>query len=536
MAADAPPSPVSTKLSTAMKEYLNAKLEETPSMVAQLAFSFLSREVRERRIAGSAPDLEKVQNNVKSWRAKNKPDSMAPVMEICIRSMYEREDLSRAPVDLLVFCDSKDEHGTFLKRVVFSEFQVRFKPDFVMMDADKAQYNASDRNYMKQMLKDPRHFDAPSGAECYRDAPSGRRSRYDGGSASVPTCNIVNYDERLAEAGLPDQDHGPSETGANAVCLYDVDLSKPHADFMYKLRKYGMLDLTKFIRHTRAFIGGCSSTIGGCSSTKLSIPVGDVMADPDTTNNNRRLKAQYYKCRTDLIEEYENAEWYGLNTYQYCDGDVTTLADADGFSELLTDFTNYSMSIPVMLTEYGCVNPSFPTVGDYEAQRTWRQPGWLLGDDVRKVFTGGFAFEYSAETANSDGSGSSASAYPFTSYGAQNYELGYYSPEGLDRHHVLYNDSGFRPSPRTMTSRLTRTAPAPPDCPSGFSALADSTWESDSVEDESCPSEVLNYGPDGQRLDQLRGHHIECGQRRLVGFFGRQRVHGLGAAAGLCDR
>ncbi|EGZ11995.1 hypothetical protein PHYSODRAFT_380775, partial [Phytophthora sojae] len=30
----------------------------------------------------------------------------------------------------------------FLKRVVFSEIQVRFKPDFVMMDADKAQYNA----------------------------------------------------------------------------------------------------------------------------------------------------------------------------------------------------------------------------------------------------------------------------------------------------------------------------------------------------------------------------------------------------------
>ncbi|EEY61025.1 glycoside hydrolase, putative [Phytophthora infestans T30-4] len=229
-----------------------------------------------------------------------------------------------------------------------------------------------------------------------------------------------------------------AEAGVNAVRLYAVDPSKSHDGFMCELRKYGMYALVdlgascencsitvdeypacypgalktrgqqiitefaqydntlgfsagneinnlvkdastnapcqkKFIRDMRAFIGGCSSTM-------RSIPVGVVMADPDTTNNNRELNAQYYNCRTESSDKYENAEWYGLNTDQYCDGDVTELADADGFSQLLTDFSNYSMSIPVMLTEYGCVNPSFPTVGKYEAQRTWRQAGWLLGE------------------------------------------------------------------------------------------------------------------------------------------------------------
>jgi hypothetical protein len=362
-----------------------------------------------------------------------------------------------------------------------------------------------------------------------------------------------------------------SEAGANAVRLYAVDPSKSHDDFMCELRKYGMYALVdlgascencsitvdeypacypgslktrgqqiitefaqydntlgfsagneinnlvtdantnapcqkKFIRDMRAFIGGCSSTM-------RSVPVGVVMADPDTTNNNRELNAQYYNCRTDSTDQYENAEWYGLNTYEYCDGDVTSLDDADGFSELLTDFTNYSMSIPVMLTEYGCVNPSFPTIGDYEAQRTWLQAGWLLGDDFREVFSGGFAFEYATELSNSDGSGSTTSAYPFTSYGAQNYGLGYYSPEDCDWLDTMcvynpmpnfynlstqYNDSDFSSESSYSDFTADSSRSSPPDCPSGFSDLADSTWESDDVEDESCPSEVLNYECSGQ--------------------------------------
>ncbi|RLN97466.1 hypothetical protein BBJ28_00024791 [Nothophytophthora sp. Chile5] len=362
-----------------------------------------------------------------------------------------------------------------------------------------------------------------------------------------------------------------SAAGANAVRLYAVDPSKSHDAFMCELRKYGMYALVdlgascencsitvdeyptcypgslktrgeqiitefaqydntlgfsagnevnnlvtdastnapcqkKFIRDMRAFIGGCSSTM-------RSIPVGVVMADPDTTNNNRELNSEYYNCRTDSTDLYENAEWYGLNSYEYCDGDVTELSNATGFEQLLTDFQGYSLTIPVLLTEFGCVNPSFATSGDYKAQRSWLQAGWLLGSDFRDVFSGGFAFEYATELANSDGSGSSTSAYPFTSYGAQNYGLGYYSPEdcdwistqcvyntmpNYDNLATQYNATDFSDEDTYDDFSADSSRSSVPACPSGFAALADSTWESDSVDDESCPSSVLNYECSGQ--------------------------------------
>ncbi|KAG6594196.1 putative glycoside hydrolase [Phytophthora cinnamomi] len=289
-------------------------------------------------------------------------------------------------------------------------------------------------------------------------------------------------------------------TGANAVRLYAVDPSKSHDAFMCALRAKGMyalIDLAascqncaitkdaypacysaglksrgeqiilafaqydnvlgfsagnevnnevgadasvnapcqkKFIRDMRTFIASCKSI--------RQIPVGVVLADPALTNNNREVNAKYYNCRTDATDVHENAEWYGLNAYQYCDNTAKTITDAGaaGFKQLQTDFLSYNMTIPVMLTEYGCLNANFPKVGDYEAQRTWLQTGWLYSSDFRKVFSGGFAFEYSTELQNSAFS-TPASVYPFTSYGPQNYGLGYFSPADCDHTSVacVYN-------------------------------------------------------------------------------------------------
>ncbi|KAE9303226.1 hypothetical protein PF008_g22282 [Phytophthora fragariae] len=250
----------------------------------------------------------------------------------------------------------------------------------------------------------------------------------------------------------------------------------------------------KFIRDMRAFLGGCSSF--------RDIPVGVVMADPDTTNNNREVNSKYYNCRTDSSDEYENAEWYGLNTYQYCDATITEFASSGGFEKLLTDFSSYDLTIPVMLTEFGCVNPSFPTVDGYEAQRTWMQAGWLFDSTFRDVFAGGFAFEYSTENANAK----DESPYPFTSYGAQNYGLGYFSPEDCDHESVpcVYNPmpnynslaeqyNATDVSGETSKEDFTPDRTTLPSCPNGFAALADVTWEADSVDSLTCPSTAQQY-------------------------------------------
>ncbi|KAG7394249.1 hypothetical protein PHYBOEH_005448 [Phytophthora boehmeriae] len=370
--------------------------------------------------------------------------------------------------------------------------------------------------------------------------------------------NLDFFTDDMKSVWEPDIEH-LAAAGANAVRLYAVDPSKSHDQFMCALRAKGMYALVdlgascencsitidefptcypaalktrgeqiisefaqydnvlafsagnevnnivkdawtnapcqkKFIRDMRAFLGGCSSF--------RDIPVGVVMADPDTTNNNREVNSKYYNCRTDAEDEYENAEWYGLNTYQYCNAKVTDLASSGGFEQLLTDFSSYELTIPVMLTEFGCVNPSFPTVDGYEAQRTWLQASWLFDSTFREVFAGGFAFEYSTENANA----MDESPYPFTSYGAQNYGLGYFSPEDCDHDSVpcVYNPmpnyanlakqyNATDVSGESTMSDFTPDRSTVPACPDGFAALADVTWESDSVDSLTCPSTAQQY-------------------------------------------
>jgi hypothetical protein len=148
------------------------------------------------------------------------------------------------------------------------------------------------------------------------------------------------------------------------------------------------------------------------------------------------------------------------------------------------------------------VNPSFPTVGGYEAQRTWLQAGWLFDSTFRDVFAGGFAFEYSTENANAK----DESAYPFTSYGAQNYGLGYFSPEDCDHESVpcVYNPmpnfdslaeqyNATDVSGESSKDDFTPDRSTLPSCPDGFAALADVTWEADSVDSLTCPSTAQQY-------------------------------------------
>ncbi|ETN04983.1 hypothetical protein PPTG_23525 [Phytophthora nicotianae INRA-310] len=60
MADDAPPITTTARLTGEMKVYLDSKLEDTPSMVAQVLYSFLCREIRDGRIGGPSPELAQI--------------------------------------------------------------------------------------------------------------------------------------------------------------------------------------------------------------------------------------------------------------------------------------------------------------------------------------------------------------------------------------------------------------------------------------------------------------------------------------------
>ena len=208
----------------------------------------------------------------------------------------------------------------------------------------------------------------------------------------------------------------------------------------------------KFISDMRRYISQCSS------SSMRKIPVGLVTADSDRDEN-----AFYYNCideRNDTTkrgnngngnedkeqhhgggdeheDEFGYVEWYGLNSYLYCSGESLQYDDALGFQRLETSFNRYNYSIPVLLTEFGCLSDTFPTINGYEGQRTFLQAKWILGEqgsngedngnerdndtsNLRDLFSGGFAFEYSIEKENAGGE----SPYPFKKAGKQNYGIG----------------------------------------------------------------------------------------------------------------
>lgn len=164
----------------------------------------------------------------------------------------------------------------------------------------------------------------------------------------------------------------------------------------------------KFIRDMRAYLDSCSNTL-------RRVPVGLVAADSD-----REVNTLYYNCQEDSGDPFEYAEWFGLNSYVHC-SNVTHYKDAVGLQALQKSFEAFHMSIPVLLTEFGCLSPYFPTVDGYQGQRTFLQAKWMLTEpSLHELFAGGFAFEYSIEAANAAGE----SPFPFTKFGKQNYGIG----------------------------------------------------------------------------------------------------------------
>jgi hypothetical protein len=88
------------------------------------------------------------------------------------------------------------------------------------------------------------------------------------------------------------------------------------------------------------------------------IPVGVILADAHRDQGSR-----YYNCQSDPEnDDLDNAEFIGMNVYLHCDGSATDISQLSGYRKLLSDFQSYNMSVPVLLTEFGCIHSSFPSI------------------------------------------------------------------------------------------------------------------------------------------------------------------------------
>ena len=209
-------------------------------------------------------------------------------------------------------------------------------------------------------------------------------------------------------------------------------------------------------------------------------------------------------CQTNPNDEYEAAEWYGLNTYVFCNGKAKSYDDALGFQLLGESFKSYDYSIPVLLTEFGCLSETFPTEKGYAGQRNFLQAKWLLEEPfMREVFSGGFAFEYSIEMAYAK----SDSPYPFHHAGKQNYGIGHMQNETCDD---ITNPCSYVPHPSfynlkeaydtaVITSQATKDTFVPSKnrisntkCPAHYPALNEFEWLTDRTPNIVCPRKGMD--------------------------------------------
>mmetsp|Transcript_29109 Transcript_29109/g.52671 ORF Transcript_29109/g.52671 Transcript_29109/m.52671 type:complete len:106 (+) Transcript_29109:1107-1424(+) len=88
----------------------------------------------------------------------------------------------------------------------------------------------------------------------------------------------------------------------------------------------------------------------------------------------------------------------------------------DGYIQLLSDFESYEMSIPTLISEFGCRSRSFPTIDGFQSQRTWLQVDAIYSPAYVEVFAGGLVFEYSAEKKIADTSDGKANFWPYRNH------------------------------------------------------------------------------------------------------------------------
>lgn len=205
-------------------------------------------------------------------------------------------------------------------------------------------------------------------------------------------------------------------------------------------------------------------------------------------------------CLTDPNDELESAEYLGMNVYLHCVGNLQSIDQIDGFTTLLSDFESFQLNIPVLLTEFGCISPSFPSSGTYLAQRDWLQVDALFADTYEAEFAGGFVFEYNTELVNS------LSPYPFTEYGAGNFGVGYFTPPNCDVANVTCD---YVPFPQfdtlaskygsvDMTKGPSMDSYVPSDrpytqCPDGFPLQSSFQWPA--MPDLACPEDLTVICP-----------------------------------------
>jgi hypothetical protein len=133
-----------------------------------------------------------------------------------------------------------------------------------------------------------------------------------------------------------------------------------------------------------------------CATKMRRVPL--IYSDYDMGAPDRGIIAKYLTCP---LESQDDAiDVYGLNAYSYCqekypDGTGMDNFEYSPYKDIRKDFKD--LSVPMLFTEFGCVEGDFLSFCPYKKGRTWPDIKYFFGKEMGEFVSGAIAYTYNMD-------------------------------------------------------------------------------------------------------------------------------------------
>jgi len=215
-----------------------------------------------------------------------------------------------------------------------------------------------------------------------------------------PSCYTTNMTHKIKWTDGEEREYG--NVGVN-VLSYGKQIVKQFSKFDNTLfftvnNEFAMNDKDGFagFQCVKALTRDIHRYQKSCAGKMRRVPL--IYSDYDMGPPDRGIIAKYLTCA--LESEDDAIDVYGLNAYSYCSKEYPDSTGEDNFQyspyfELRKDFQG--LSVPMLFTEFGCVEGDFVSKCPYKDGRTWPDVKLFFGPEMNQYVSGAIAYTYSQD-------------------------------------------------------------------------------------------------------------------------------------------